>query len=299
MGILPFHELALRNKIPIRKRFTTERKYRHYFKHDDPIFFETRAFCSWMCTMNGGQRDAAKFYLLNPLREGKIEILQAEDCIYMVNWFRAFQMAYAKSKESFLLERSGEQIHAAPDNSCLVMIDDLSTPWPLPFSGKCGHPDCAIIETSPGNYQHFYACDRKLTSSERFAIQKNLAQKFDGDPGATGGNQLHRIPGSVNYKPGKNLYIAKFILNHINGYRLKASEYCDPERVKPPNTRISDHIKGSGMDTSPSGIDWHIALKRLADGAPKDDVYQYLFNSAKARGKRNPQAYAHNPPKLR
>lgn len=295
--IKTFEELASLNGIPIFQRFTSERKFRHYFKRESPIFFETRAFCSWICTVNNGAHDAVNFYLMNPSRSGRLEILQRRDCIYTIDWFLVFQMSYRKSEEPFSTNRSGEQIHAAPgENSRVVMLDDLKTAQPLPIFCNL-LPSCAILETSQGNFQHFYISDLPLEANQRFHIQKTLAKEFGGDPGATGGQQMHRIPGSVNYKSGKNLFVTRLVLTNLHGERLNSRLILDPSSTsiscRPTLAVLKNQNGGNGdTDTSPSGRDWHHSIKMKVQGWSSDEIYTFLHASAKGRGKRDPAGYA-------
>lgn len=58
----------------------------------------------------------------------------------------------------------------------------------------------AILETSPGNYQAILILPELLARAERKSITDQMVAMAGGDVGAKGAQQLHRFPGSVNYK---------------------------------------------------------------------------------------------------
>jgi hypothetical protein len=58
----------------------------------------------------------------------------------------------------------------------------------------------AVLETSHGNYQAILIMDLERVRAERTNIQLALVERFDGDIGAISATQLHRFPGSINWK---------------------------------------------------------------------------------------------------
>lgn len=80
----------------------------------------------------------------------------------------------------------------------LLLIDDLGA------EALDLLPDaCAILETSPGNYQATLIAPRKLSGKEFLLVEDGLlAMLGSGDKGAKGIRQLRRFPGSINNKPG-------------------------------------------------------------------------------------------------
>lgn len=80
----------------------------------------------------------------------------------------------------------------------LLLIDDLD-------AGALDLlPDaCAVLETSPGNYQATLIAPRPLSSKEFLLVEDALLAILGvGDKGAKGIRQLRRFPGSINNKPG-------------------------------------------------------------------------------------------------
>lgn len=92
----------------------------------------------------------------------------------------------------------------------LLLVDDVS------LEALCKLPAaCAVIETSPGNFQATVMAPRRLTMQERMFAQFALIKLVDGDPGANSSNQLRRFPGSLNNKPAmKKVFISK--VHHLS-----------------------------------------------------------------------------------
>jgi hypothetical protein len=80
----------------------------------------------------------------------------------------------------------------------LLLIDDLDA------QALDLLPDaCAVLETSPGNYQATLIAPRPLSGKEFLLAEDGLlAMLGGGDKGAKGIRQLRRFPGSINNKPG-------------------------------------------------------------------------------------------------
>lgn len=104
------------------------------------------------------------------------------------------------------LERLGKsnidlQTRESPSKggSRVILIDDISSDqidsirgfWPGPL---------AILETSPENYQSLLVSPRCLSPHEHLKAARYLAIRFNGDVGAVASGQLHRFPGSPNFK---------------------------------------------------------------------------------------------------
>lgn len=124
-------------------------------------------------------------------------------------WPDVHKMAYARSKSIWETHGTGEQVFACPGpNNATALLDDVKTPELIDDAAGIS------LETSAGNYQHLYFFDRILSPDERGAIQRALcaeaqARGIGGDPAATGPEQPHRVPGSVNFKPGRNLFVTR------------------------------------------------------------------------------------------
>ena len=67
----------------------------------------------------------------------------------------------------------------------------------------------AIVETSPGNYQYWYAYREQPTVNEHCALLNALIAAEYCDRGATNAVRNCRLPGSVNQKPGKQSFVCR------------------------------------------------------------------------------------------
>lgn len=82
-----------------------------------------------------------------------------------------------------------------------LMVDDVGTKVP---ADTVVLPASAIVETSPGNTQHWYFLDPAVTDSARFdaLIRSFIEGKLLGhDPGMSGITRVGRLPGFRNGKP--------------------------------------------------------------------------------------------------
>lgn len=201
-----------------------------------------------------------------------------------INAQRLFNLAYAKSGKISRETGEGEQIFLAPQpGSRIMMIDDLKTDEPL-MDGPC-----VILETSSENFQHFYVADQALDTNQRGQLQQVLAKQFDGDIGATSGSQPHRCPGSVNYKPGRGLFVTRLVHLAGSGAPLKLDvllQAADPAQsgktAVPAQTEIKKtSTKKDGVDQS--RVDWGWVMRNKQLG--RDALIEQLSAKSIARGK--------------
>lgn len=83
-----------------------------------------------------------------------------------------------------------------------LMVDDVGTK--VPIGVVSGVPATAIVETSPGNFQHWYFLRRAEEDQARFdaLIRAFISGKLLGaDPGMAGVTRVGRVPGYRNNKP--------------------------------------------------------------------------------------------------
>lgn len=202
-----------------------------------------------------------------------------EGGIQGIDWEKGFRMAYAKSKVGFAAEGTGEQIFAIPGpSSRVVLVDDLKTPIPV-----LSRALCIVLETSERNYQHLYAFDKVLTGVERRHIQRALVHQFGGDDGALGGYQPHRIPGSVNYKEGRNQWVCRLLGNVVEldgGHPLKAREWLGDFSAEASTDTCQNKSAQSALklasapaarrkqrgpgEVDESALDWHFSIRKIA-----------------------------------
>lgn len=304
---------------------------------DQSAFFEIRAFAAALDAFHEYQPGHTTLSLIQPNERGRIPIFAKTSFTKTIDedgkaktkkmcgtdglwcdldWQKVFHFAWAKSQKLFEQDGSGEQIFAAPgEKSRMILIDDLKTPVPV-FEEKL----CIILETSGGNYQHLYCSDRELAGEERHHIQKVLAARFGGDPGATGGAQPHRVPGSTNYKKGRNLFVCRLVgtVSFMDGGkplevdkilretpaeapadRLQQMEQHACKKVAPRARGIIVPPGGGGGDASGSGQDWRNSIVKAAAlkaaGMYEFDVRvcveKMLLESAQLRGKNDVNYY--------
>lgn len=275
----------------------------------------------------GGDNSAAdilRLYLVRPDQEGRFEILKRQldlrggligmgaldipegdlhaiEPIYRDvvasygydRWHKAHNLAYARSRRSFEARGVGEQLYGAPGvNSCMALVDDVKTYEPL-VRRAAG----LSLETSAGNYQHLYSFDRILTGEERHAIQRALvahAQSLGlgGDMRAIGPAQPHRVPGSINYKEGRGLFVCRLAATWLvptdgvkplraDDWIRKGQELAAAEPVKSaehsnaatalagPRRRL--RRTGGGGDKSDSGDDWAWTCRQVEQSTGKEN----------------------------
>lgn len=275
---------------------------------------EGRRLASWIRSINRGADHLTQLVSLRihidhgasggqlHLRENKVAISKnTSGGLTLVDFEKAIKEVVGRSMKQARLRETdednkyvGESLYAGPlDGSAIILLDDLKAE--IPVIENC---PCAVLETSRGNYQHLYACDRGLTHAERHALQKALSTKYAGDVGATGGQQLHRWPGSVNLKYGKYRFKTRLVKLSSLGTPISTKGWLLESQVV-STARVSAGAIGSmgrreerGLDHTPSGLDCRRAMSLLAKGHGPAEVHAELVESAAARGKFDPEGYA-------
>lgn len=109
---------------------------------------------------------------------------------------------------SFIKDRFEDGKPSASKNNCthvlFLMLDDIGTKSKEPPLAPT-----AIVETSPGNFQYWYAYSDQPTVDEHCSLLSALAKAGYTDPGATNAVRNCRLPGSVNRKPGRDDFICR------------------------------------------------------------------------------------------
>jgi hypothetical protein len=102
----------------------------------------------------------------------------------------------------------------------LLLVDDLSV------SDLARLPRaCAILETSPGNFQATLIAPRVLNAKEFILAEDGLLDLLGaGDKGAKGSRQLRRFPGSINNKPSLSASFVTRVHKISNVYTLTVTE---------------------------------------------------------------------------
>lgn len=110
-----------------------------------------------------------------------------------------------KTMEDYLGRARGKKrlegvLHAVGDHP-ILLVDDLDHDQVAALTDWWAGP-MLTIQTSPGNHQALLRATVVLTHDQRTTIQRALVVRFGGDVGAANGSQLHRYPGSMNFKNG-------------------------------------------------------------------------------------------------
>lgn len=97
----------------------------------------------------------------------------------------------------------GAEIYVQPDpkkDHGLVLLDDLE--WSSIEDMKAdGVEPCAIVETSPNNWQTWVRIsDKPLPKEVRKLVSATLTEKYDADVGAIGSQRIGRLAGFTNRK---------------------------------------------------------------------------------------------------
>ena len=242
-------------------------------------------FINWLFMVNRAD-DLTAVTLMQMEAPGKLEIYKkGSRALTAVNPLGLLTMVFAKSWDAFAKTGSGEQLYFSPrEGSRVVLVDDISTDQPL-FPGH----QCAVIETSCGNFQHFYVCERGLQHRERQELQTVLARQFGGDLKATNGHQPHRAPGSVNYKPGRGCFVARLVFCTAAGAVLTAPTAREVEAstlTDEGDTRLNEPRVGGVK--SPSEVDWAWLMSNWHLGEP--ELTRQLQVTSMQRGKHHSYA---------
>ena len=127
-----------------------------------------------------------------------------------------------------------------------------------------------------------------LMVDERGKFQAHLAASVGGDRAATGGGQPHRCPGSVNYKPGRNLFVTRLVDLSSQGRPLvlpiifKASE-ASVVVSAPSSLALRESFTEIKSTDDQSKLDWSWVKRNEALG--REELIRRLSISAAARGK--------------
>jgi hypothetical protein len=151
---------------------------------------------------------------------------------------------------SFIMDRMRDKPSASVANCTHVlfmMLDDIGTKSKIPPLEPT-----AIVETSPGNYQYWYAYSDQPTVEEHCAALTAIAEAGYTDPGATNAVRNCRLPGSVNVKPGRDSFICRQVEFHPDR-EFTLPQICDALGVTPAETgtarAITFRVKDTGNDT--------------------------------------------------
>ena len=128
-----------------------------------------------------------------------------------------------------------------------MMLDDIGTKSKIPPL-----PPTWIMETSEGSFQWGYGFTDQPSKGEFSAAITAIAEAGYTDPGATNPVRNFRIPGSVNLKPGRNLFRSRLVEFHPDReYTLP--QICEALEVTPAEADtariLSFKLRDTGKDT--------------------------------------------------
>lgn len=168
---------------------------------------------------------------------------------YLPNHKRREGESWFLNTGGFILDRMPGKPSASTANCTHVlfmMLDDIGTKSKIPPLKPT-----AIVETSPGNYQYWYAYSEQPTVEEHCAALTAIAAAGYTDPGATNAVRNCRLPGSVNQKPGRDAFVCREI--EFNKVEYTLEEICAALDVTPAEVgnaqRITFRVKDTGNDT--------------------------------------------------
>ena len=107
------------------------------------------------------------------------------------------------AKTKFLKSQNarGAHIYIRPSGiHNLTVLDDLSQESVDCLSAD-GFEPCAVVETSPGNFQAWLKHHRTYETAVSTFIAQELARRFQADPSAADWRRFGRLPGFTNCKP--------------------------------------------------------------------------------------------------
>ena len=172
---------------------------------------------------------------------------------------------------SFIIDRFIDGHPSASAANCeyvLVMVlDDVGTKAKTPALQPTW-----IIETSEGSYQWGYVFSEQPPKAEFTAAIKAIADAGYTDPGAINAVRNFRIPGSVNLKPGRDMFRSTLVEFHPERDFTLAG-ICDALGVTP---------------AAPESV--YSPIRLSDDGA--DDVLAWLSDQGMVLSRPNPQGWA-------
>ncbi|MGM9516447.1 DNA-primase RepB domain-containing protein [Roseateles sp. DB2] len=191
--------------------------------------------------------------------------------------------------------RRGEVVMRLLGEHPLLLVDDLRSDQ-LPKLLLLG--PAAVLETSPDNFQASLVAPRCLTGDERAAANRALARRLGADQGATGRDQLRRVPGSMNAKPAlSEPFCSRYIPGPLPGTisdELLAQLLVEGQQDRPQHAEtmrsaaLPDVAAMAGRRperTNDSDEDWKLISRQLRSGIKPEAVVDQIAALADERGK--------------
>lgn len=214
-----------------------------------------------------------------------------------VPWRAIFRWLAAGARREFFIRAAADAAHRA------IFVDDLKSSDLEKIPSSWAR---IILETSPGNFQAIFRAPSALDAAGRKKAQRAFIAHFGaGDYRASSGEQIHRWPGSMNFKRDEpfETRLVEFIGDgeDLPAYLISAAEVAPAENIEAPaaEKEARPHIHAirripvlqrsastNTGDTTGSGLEFRWALVRLRRGIPRSQIIEEIANKALARGKR-------------
>ena len=129
----------------------------------------------------------------------------------------------------------GAHIYIRPSGEHrFTVLDDLNIDAARKMSAD-GYAPCALVETSPGNFQAWLKHDDVYPKQLSTFIARTLAERFGGDPSAADWRRFGRLPGFTNCKPKHRRPDGLFpyvLLRSCTGEQYRMAAYLRIEQTK-------------------------------------------------------------------
>ncbi len=152
-----------------------------------------------------------------------------------------------------------------------IMVDDVGPNQKIPIADLPDHgaSATAVVETSEGNFQLWYALGEELSAAEVETLQRSIALKYAvaaRDPGMMGVTRYGRLPAGINGKPTANRWPVRLTALRPNRRFTYADiihlfELGQPEVEEAPSHHLvlSDDKLGQLEDIRQSFVDAALA----------------------------------------
>ncbi len=170
----------------------------------------------------------------------------------------------------------------APEDHPVIFLDDLC----VEHAHKVVRAySSAVIQTSHNNTQVWVKTTTPLSLSQRKQVQSELSRMGNTDTGSTSGDHLGRLCGMFSQK--RKTWVNAIYFSTPHAYNPSLQEPTLPHRG-----RGACALKSSTDQNSPSEADFGWAIGMYKSGASYENVRSAIYESARSRGKRNPESYA-------
>lgn len=176
---------------------------------------------------------------------------------------------------------NGSDVYCRPVGYQYVLLDDLAIES---LKALDELSPCALIETSPKNYQAWLILADPPTNRETAKeICKLLAARFNADPGSAEPDHVGRLPGFTNRKEKHRLPTGLYPYVYLKRHEYRLSPFSTPvgggsalnNPSKAPYVRTI-----AGSKKSLSEQDFGRACWLIRQGRSDKEVYDYLLHNS-------------------